>query len=815
MAINLKKQIKEASILYSKSSKYFAFYADLLLANGNIRKAEKIVEKNFPAYKEYLTGYLTYAKILMNRERLDEASELLKKALEIDSRCVTAYKFLGDLEIMKTNSHDHLQYYSEVMRYDPCNTDIKNMMHILEKKFDMKSDDDILSRYYSDKDISLPKIPNSEQNISFSEEDEKTIKKLDTIVTRSDKEKNESIIEDIESKMESEDISLNDNSEKDREEKIKEIFQEDIANSNTEGNNDAGTSSQTKTLSKVSIFSSMEGVQLIEENEEVEVKEEVKKEAEDVQVVNSDDDSFIEKSMPSEFENNFRENINFEDEVNDTKIVTKEIEKEVQKEEVVVKDNNKNQHLLNKKDKSYSDFFKSSSFSNTIKKKSKERLEKINGSTEKIDNTKIEKRIPGNRDDSFINRFFDSQLETEVSNYNLSSKSSDRLSNSGLDVLVSSRQGSESRVDFDELKNTIQIEQEQQNDTQVSEEMKEETLKEFHNNKISFSQIPGESEFNSVLDDINITEDGSKIETKKVGNNSTIRHEDNELEEIDLIEENRIEDNNVKVEDRTLHSEEKNDIEEQHYNNTNNKAEVKSEKHSKVLDSNAKDKLSQDEIIITEKNEEKESEETKKDKKSSSPNELSFNENRILRSYDEIDLLEEERVYNQAGDISFKEDDSSDKGSEKVDTSELEYKKNSDSNRPIGILIDDDKNFKKVVVDNVIGDKNIPTRDNKISIVTPTLGEIYSTQGEYQKSKDIYIKLVQKEPNNIEHKVNLYIAEYNIVKARINVELDYYKNLLETHPNNEKYKSRYNNFKTELKKVKTETNKKIDVLKKS
>ena len=159
----------------------------------------------------------------------------------------------------------------------------------------------------------------------------------------------------------------------------------------------------------------------------------------------------------------------------------------------------------------------------------------------------------------------------------------------------------------------------------------------------------------------------------------------------------------------------------------------------------------------------------------------------ILRQQNEMDLLDEKRNLDLDGAV----DDG------------VEREKSSSSSR-----VDDEKSFKKVVVDKVLGDDNtLKKRDMKI--VTSTLGEIYSAQGEYHKSKEIYYQLLKKDPDNQKHKINYIEAEFGMASARINEELEYYRNLTEKHPDNKKYSDRYKSYFAELEILKKEKDNKI------
>jgi len=165
---------------------------------------------------------------------------------------------------------------------------------------------------------------------------------------------------------------------------------------------------------------------------------------------------------------------------------------------------------------------------------------------------------------------------------------------------------------------------------------------------------------------------------------------------------------------------------------------------------------------------------------------LTASSENILQRQDELDFLDEER--------SLDSDE----------TPEGEPEKKSSPS----FCIDDENSFKKVVVDKVLGDDNTPKKRD-MKIVTSTLGEIYSAQGEYHKSKEIYYQLLKKDPENQEHKINFIEAEFGMASARINEELEYYCNLTKKHPDNRKYSDRYKSYSAELELLKKEKDAKI------
>lgn len=95
-------------------------------------------------------------------------------------------------------------------------------------------------------------------------------------------------------------------------------------------------------------------------------------------------------------------------------------------------------------------------------------------------------------------------------------------------------------------------------------------------------------------------------------------------------------------------------------------------------------------------------------------------------------------------------------------------------------------------------DKKEKSEGSNIKISTNTLAEIYSSQGEYRKAKEVYKELLKQDPENKEYKEKYIRAEYNLTKARIEDEMEYYEEMISKYPDNQKYKTKYDKYKSEL-----------------
>lgn len=158
---------------------------------------------------------------------------------------------------------------------------------------------------------------------------------------------------------------------------------------------------------------------------------------------------------------------------------------------------------------------------------------------------------------------------------------------------------------------------------------------------------------------------------------------------------------------------------------------------------------------------------------------IGINENNILRAFEDIDLVEEERVFSSLGNNNTNNEELQD-----------------DDFIKGGILIDDKPNFKTEVVDKVLGNQETPRKKN-LKIATSTLGNIYSTQGEFQKAKETYLNLLKQYPDNLDYRKKYLQAEYDAGISRISEELNYYKELSIKFPENENYLKRLKQFQKE------------------
>lgn len=172
------------------------------------------------------------------------------------------------------------------------------------------------------------------------------------------------------------------------------------------------------------------------------------------------------------------------------------------------------------------------------------------------------------------------------------------------------------------------------------------------------------------------------------------------------------------------------------------------------------------------------------------PTDSGINKNNILRAFEDIDLVEEERVLTR------------------IDSGDHNNKKETLNDTKSGILIDNEDSFKTKIVDKVLEGEEKPRKKN-IKIATSTLGEIYSSQGEYQKAKETYLNLLKQYPDNLDFRKKYLEAEFKAGASRLKEEIDYYKELTEKYPDNESYQKRFKQFNKEYSNLETEFKEKI------
>jgi len=88
----LKKKVKK-----NPQSLLFSRLADMLREEGDLDSALPIVEQGLAFHPENLSGLLIRARVLFDMNELEEAESTFRQVLQLDSSCLSARRFLGEI----------------------------------------------------------------------------------------------------------------------------------------------------------------------------------------------------------------------------------------------------------------------------------------------------------------------------------------------------------------------------------------------------------------------------------------------------------------------------------------------------------------------------------------------------------------------------------------------------------------------------------------------------------------------------------------------------------------------------------------------
>lgn len=110
----------------------FAPLAEAYRELGMLPQAEKTVKEGIRRHPNYVGGYVTYGRILIDLQNPRGAQTVLKKALELDPQNILAYHLLATTALDLEDSKSALMYYKKVLFLNPQNEKARKAIQKLE-----------------------------------------------------------------------------------------------------------------------------------------------------------------------------------------------------------------------------------------------------------------------------------------------------------------------------------------------------------------------------------------------------------------------------------------------------------------------------------------------------------------------------------------------------------------------------------------------------------------------------------------------------------------------------------------------------------
>jgi len=692
-----KQHIKELKSLYKREKRYFAVLADCLFEYGQGNEAEKIIKENLSDYPDYITALLVWGKILYYKKNYEAAKEVFLQITKLNSSCVRAYKFLGDIELKLDNRDGYLAFYTEILRYDAFNLNAKNVITLLGKKYDFSAEDDMSSRYNSDPDIEQPEMLDAGKK-----EVESQLKK--SIFSKSFSDKKPGFSRSS--------IDLGNVNYKDA---IKEIDEQYVRNKKSD--------SKIKSPDEPVKAPTLPRPVPVREDEKSILTESIKSDISKAEPVRKESDG-TEQNLRVKVEDLTRSKVDL-----------------FFQEQLAKPDKPKEES--SSADKPL--FHEPASKPPVVEKPIKESIPKTQPISEKnsVDNVEHEENKSSGKkekDDSF------SDVEAMFEQVTSAPANKPKISVSSLEKMADQKYSAQVHID------TATYQQDK---------------KAENNAKGQLQHIEPVFDKNTEPEENKLTIERFTSNTTATGNGADLAFCFAESKEAEPEVKKSLKDYYQPVSVAVEQEAEFDLVEDIRKSGEFDSLETMMKQHDQTTAAEQNFAELPDSVIPQ--------------------HERADSSASLLRSYDDIDLVEEERIYAQADELE--------NGSDMAGGS---------------IQIDVDNSFKKVVVDKVMGEAEIPKK-RSFKIATSTLGEIYSAQGEYHKAKENYYELMSKDPDNSDYRIKFIQAEFNIAAIRINEELDYYRNLTEQFPDMIKYRERYESYQNEYNNLKAELDQKIEM----
>ena len=106
----------------------FARIGEALRTHGRFDEAIQLCEDGLHIRPYQLTGYLVLGKALIDAGRLEEASQQFERALRLDSRCLSAMRYLAEIMNKLQKGETAAAYYRSILDVEPWDAEIRALL---------------------------------------------------------------------------------------------------------------------------------------------------------------------------------------------------------------------------------------------------------------------------------------------------------------------------------------------------------------------------------------------------------------------------------------------------------------------------------------------------------------------------------------------------------------------------------------------------------------------------------------------------------------------------------------------------------------
>ncbi len=180
------------------NSKAFAPLAEALRESGEFSQAEVVAANGIRRHPQYVGGYVSLGRVLMDQARFQEALPILRRASELDPENLLALQLLGTLHLQTNQPKEALKAFKRVLFLNPQSERARTAVQKLESLSADEYEEDIFQYQRlkpqadsnDDSEITAPVAtsPSVTLPITKSEIDRK-LSLVDALIVRNDLDK--------------------------------------------------------------------------------------------------------------------------------------------------------------------------------------------------------------------------------------------------------------------------------------------------------------------------------------------------------------------------------------------------------------------------------------------------------------------------------------------------------------------------------------------------------------------------------------------------------------------------------------------------
>ncbi len=143
MSENLSEEIQHLAERYRNApdSRIFAPLADAYRKSGLLDKAIELCEKGIEKYPEYASARVILGKCYYDKGATERSRTEFEKVVQLDPENMVALKFMGDILLAEGDRDTAVEYYKRLLAIDPTNVEVDRILEELETEFEVKEID--------------------------------------------------------------------------------------------------------------------------------------------------------------------------------------------------------------------------------------------------------------------------------------------------------------------------------------------------------------------------------------------------------------------------------------------------------------------------------------------------------------------------------------------------------------------------------------------------------------------------------------------------------------------------------------------------